>query len=192
MPAHAAVVSVFDRGFAYGDSLFETVKVKRGRPVFFLEHCQRLIKGMEVADISAALDIQNLKEQAITLARVNSVAEGLLRIQVTRGTPPAPGGPDPDLNLTPTLLVRVDPFAGYPERLYTEGMACRTVPLNRGHFASLKSTNLLATILARAQAHAAGARAPGQELSRRPALADGKGVAGEKCEVGGKEHKQKG
>lgn len=41
VPASRAVVSVFDRGFLYGDGLFETVRVHRGRPFLFERHLER-------------------------------------------------------------------------------------------------------------------------------------------------------
>ncbi len=157
VPAQAALVSVFDRGFAYGDALFETGKILSGRPAFFAEHFQRLTLGMEAAGITGALDFEGLKNQALSLAEANSVISGRLRVQVTRGTPPAPGGPDPDQSGSPTLLVTAQSFA-YPGEIYRRGICCRTVPFNRGHFASIKSTNLLGSVLAREAARQSGAR----------------------------------
>jgi branched-subunit amino acid aminotransferase/4-amino-4-deoxychorismate lyase len=157
LPATAAVVPVFDRGFSYGDSIFETLKVSGGRPVFFDDHFQRLKQGMDEAGFRAPLDAQGLKNQALSLAEQNGVSEGRLRILLSRGTPPAPAGIDPPEGLMPTLLVTVEQFSGHPEAIYHEGVSCRTVPLNRGGYARIKSAGLLATVLARRQAHAAGA-----------------------------------
>ncbi len=157
IPAGAALVSVFDRGYAYGDAIFETCKIMSGRPVFFEEHFRRLALGLEAAGISGDLDCEGLKNQAVSLAEANSVREGRLRIQVSRGTPPAPGGPDPGKESSPTLLVTAQPFA-YPEETYLQGISCLTVPFNRGYHASIKSTNLLGAILARKDARRRGAR----------------------------------
>lgn len=158
LPAQAAMVPVFDRGFAYGDALFETLKLTRGRPVFFREHYRRLTRGMRAAGIEAAIDRDGLLGQALTLAEANGVGSGRLRIQVTRGAPPAPGGPDPLPGAEPALLLTAEPFAGYPEAIYADGIVCCTVAYNRGGYAALKSTNLMGAILARQEAHAAGAQ----------------------------------
>lgn len=148
---------VFDRAFAYGDAIFETLKVLEGQPVFFEDHYQRLREGMERAGITASLDPRGLRNQALSLARANSVSEGRLRILLSRGTPPAPGGVDARKNLAPTLLVTVEPFSGHPPEIYHEGVSCLSVDGNRGRFASIKSTSLMATVLAREEAHRAGA-----------------------------------
>ena len=158
LPAEAALVSVFDRGFAYGDALFETLKLVRGRPVFFREHYRRLTRGMSEAMIEAGIDYDGLLGQALTLADANGVDGGRLRIQVTRGTPPAPAGPDPLPGTEAALLLTAEPFAGYPAEVYAEGISCRTVPYNRGGYAALKTTNLMGTIIARREARAAGAQ----------------------------------
>lgn len=158
IPAAEAKVSVFDRGFAYGDALFETLKVLKGRPVFLREHCERLRNGLEAAGFHQPPDCQELLRQALALAAKNEVELGRLRILVTRGDPQAPSGPDPVEGLTPTLLLTVEPFSGFPGEAYSAGVAVRTVGSNRGPYASLKSSGLLGAILARQEAFAAGAQ----------------------------------
>lgn len=156
LPAAAATVSVFDRAFAYGDALIETLKLLDGRPVFFPDHYKRLRQGMRDAAFTSTLDQEGLRNQALALAEANGVSSGRLRIMLSRGTPPSPGGVDAGVELTPTLLLTVEPFAGHPENIYSEGVDCATVDANRGRFAHLKSTSLIATVIARRQAHEAG------------------------------------
>lgn len=161
LPDAEARVSVFDRGFAYGDSLFETIKMLHQRPVFFEEHVERLSMGLKAAGFPAAPDPIRLREQALTLAKKNDIPEmGRLRIQVTRGAPPEErrlSGPDPEEDLTITVLVTVEPFAGLPAKYYQNGVPCQTVPANRGRYAFVKSTGLLGSIMARREAKAAEA-----------------------------------
>ncbi len=157
LPAAAALAPVFDRAFLFGDGIFETMKVRRGRPVFFAEHCRRLQAGMEAAGFPGSLDPGELERQALALAEANGVGEGRLRITLSRGTPPAAAGIDPGDDLQPRLLLTLEPFAGHPPELYRRGVDCITVAGNRGRYAHIKSTGLLATVLARRQAHAAGA-----------------------------------
>lgn len=159
LPAPEAAVSVFDRAFAYGDALFETLKVLDGRPVFFEEHFWRLEQGMEAAAFKSALEFDELRRQCLELAAANAVRKGRLRLQVSRGAPAAarPGGLDPAEALKPTVLVTCEEFYGYPEELYRDGIECITVPFNRGVLAPLKSTSMLPVLLARQRMHAAGA-----------------------------------
>lgn len=157
VPDTAATVSVFDRGFAYGDSLIETLKILNGRPVFFAEHFQRLTRAMGLAAFEAVLDSDTLMNQALSLAEANDVSDGRLRIQLSRGTPTVAAGVDPAPELTPTLLLTAESFPGYSEELYREGVKCVTVAANRGRYAPLKSGSLLPTIMARREAALAGA-----------------------------------
>jgi branched-chain amino acid aminotransferase len=158
VPAAAAAVSVFDRGFAYGDSLIETLKIRRGLPVFFNEHFGRLRRSLERAGFENRTNTEGLRNQAVSLATANEIQKGRLRIQLTRGTPPAPAGIDPGEGLEPTLLLTAEPFSGYPEEIYREGIVCATVAGNRGRQARIKSGSLLGTIIARREAAAAGAQ----------------------------------
>jgi len=158
IPAAAAMVSVYDRGFAYGDTLIETMKILRGQPVFLHEHFQRLRRAMGQAGFEATLDSDGLRNQAVSLAAANEVREGRLRIQLSRGIPPGTAaGVDPGIDLTPTLLLTAEPFSGYQDELYREGVFCETVAANRGRYAGVKSGSLLTTIIARREAIAAGA-----------------------------------
>jgi len=79
-----AVVSVQDRGFRFGDGLFETVGVYSGRPYLMDRHLERLSAGMEALRIPA-VDYDSLPTAAMSLIQKNGLKDGILRIQVTRG-----------------------------------------------------------------------------------------------------------
>jgi branched-subunit amino acid aminotransferase/4-amino-4-deoxychorismate lyase len=153
----AASVPVHDRGFAYGDALIETMKLLRGQPVFFDEHLERLRHAMAAAGMEGSIEPMRLKNEAAMLVKANSVDRGRLRILVSRGAPSRPQGLDPEPGLTPTVLLTAENYSGYPPGLYHEGMKCITVAGNRGRYASMKTTNLMGTLLARREAQAAGA-----------------------------------
>ena len=157
VPDKAATVSVFDRGFAYGDSLIETLKILHGQPVFFKDHFNRLSRAMEQAGFEAKLDEGVLRNHAVSLAEANEVSEGRLRIQLSRGKPSVAAGFDPVSELKPTLLITAEQFPGYPEEEYQQGVLCVTVAANRGRYAGIKSASLLPTIIARREAVKAGA-----------------------------------
>jgi len=157
MPAGEAVVPVRDRGFAYGDALIETMKLSGGRPVFFAEHHERLRSACSTTGIAAPPEPRALWHACVSLAEANRVTAGRLRLQLTRGVPPVPEGPDPGPRHEPTLLITAEPFAGYPGGLYREGMSLASVRADRGAWAHLKTSSLMTTIMARREALLAGA-----------------------------------
>lgn len=156
--ASEAKVSVFDRGFAYGDALFETVKVINGKPVFLREHYGRLKTGIRDADFGAVPGLAEMSRQALVLAQKNEVELGRLRILVTRGATEEPSGPDPAEGMEPTVLITIEAFRGFPKEIYQTGVAVQTVAANRGRYACFKSSGLMGAIMARKLAHDAGAR----------------------------------
>ena len=74
-------IAVSDRGLAYGDGLFETVLVQKGRLHLFEEHLQRLAKGLRKLSFPESV-INDLKED---IAQVSLPDEAVLKIMVTRG-----------------------------------------------------------------------------------------------------------
>ncbi|MHB8859318.1 MAG: aminotransferase class IV, partial [Thermoleophilia bacterium] len=133
-------------------------KILKGQPVFFADHYRRLKHSMETTGIGSPIDAEGLRDQALALAEANRIDDGRLRIQLTRGLPASPGGIDPHEGIEPTLLLTAEAFAGFPDELYEKGIACATVAANRGSLARLKNGSLLATVTARREAAAAGAK----------------------------------
>jgi len=78
-----AAIPIDDRGFRYGDSVFETIAIHNGVPYQFDWHMQRLSGGLKA--IKIAFDTAPLKKQCQHLLRINKVKTGILRIQVSRG-----------------------------------------------------------------------------------------------------------
>jgi branched-chain amino acid aminotransferase len=84
LPADEAVVSVTDRGFRYGDGLFETIAVQGGVPYQFEWHMARLERGLTAIKLPFGLSL--LQTECKQLLLKNAVSEGLLHIQITRGS----------------------------------------------------------------------------------------------------------
>jgi branched-subunit amino acid aminotransferase/4-amino-4-deoxychorismate lyase len=81
--AHRAAVSVADRGFRFGDGVFETIRIARSVPLYWDAHMDRLASGLRALRIE--LDIAVLEPHARTLLRKNEGVEGFLRITISRG-----------------------------------------------------------------------------------------------------------
>lgn len=81
--AEKAMVSIQDRGFRYGDGVFETLAIQEGVPYQFDWHLRRLADGLRAIRIEC--EINAIYESARQLLKENKIKNGLLRIQVTRG-----------------------------------------------------------------------------------------------------------
>lgn len=86
LPADAKVLSVANRGFRYGDGLFESMRMLKGQLKFAEQHADRLHKGMKALKMDgySQLDAWFLKEKAEQLASVNKIKHGRLRLTVYR------------------------------------------------------------------------------------------------------------
>ncbi|NBX02756.1 MAG: hypothetical protein EBR02_01555 [Alphaproteobacteria bacterium] len=78
-----ATVSVLDRGFRFGDGVFETISVYNGVPYQFEYHMARMLDGL--AAIKINFDYSMLRTNVKELLAANDMQNGMLRIQVTRG-----------------------------------------------------------------------------------------------------------
>lgn len=158
VPESAAVVSVFDRGFLYGDGLFETVRLWDSRPFRWAQHMSRLQRGLELLQLSLPFGLQELPGQAAELVRLNGVTEGVLRLTVSRG--PGPRGYSPRGAGPATVVLSLQPASelGQPPgpcRLVTS----RFRVWSADPLVAIKSANKLRHVLARAEAEAAGSDA---------------------------------
>src|SRR5213594_3375395 len=85
VPEERAVVSVFDRGFLYGDGLFETVRVYAGQPFRWPQHLQRLERGAEFLRLRMPFEAATLTRFARELMEHNRMFEAVLRLTLSRG-----------------------------------------------------------------------------------------------------------
>src|SRR5689334_9548420 len=83
-----AVVSVFDRGFLYGDGLFETLTVSNGRPFRWLQHWERFEAGARFLNISPPFRAEEMYRFVTELILLNKMREALLRLTLSRGVGP--------------------------------------------------------------------------------------------------------
>jgi Branched-chain amino acid aminotransferase/4-amino-4-deoxychorismate lyase len=104
-----------DRGFQYGDGLFETIEVRNGTPVFLDQHFQRLQRGCQRMLITPP-DITLLKAEAFQL--VNGADSAVLKLIVTRGSG-GRGYRQPE-TMRPTRLFSLHPFPEYPDNYFSQ------------------------------------------------------------------------
>lgn len=98
--ASTARISVFDRGFLYGDAVFETVRLYDGKPFLWSRHRQRLRHSLSLFQIpQPSMELQNAIEELATACKL---VESAIRITVTRGVGE---GLIPPPDLSPTVLL---------------------------------------------------------------------------------------
>ena len=154
LPEEQARVSVLDRGFLYGDGLFETLRVSRAVPFRWLDHVERLRQGAALLAIRLPWVNDELRALATKLIDVNQAHESVLRISISRGIGPrgySPNGADsPTLAMTVHPAPALDPMRPIQWRLHT----ARFRVLADDPLARAKSANKLVQVLARAEADA--------------------------------------
>lgn len=153
---HEATVSVFDRGFIFGDAVYEVTCVLQGKLVDYDNHATRLRRSLE----QVAIDLPCSEEELLSLHRGavqrNAMNEGLIYLQVTRGVADRDFGfPSPKVPASIVMFTQEKNVSNNP--LFEAGIAVITVPDERWARRDIKSVQLLAPVLARAKAVAAGA-----------------------------------
>ncbi|EWY42682.1 2-keto-4-methylthiobutyrate aminotransferase [Skermanella stibiiresistens SB22] len=143
-----------DRGFTLGDGLFETIRVAGGRPCHLERHLARLAEGAATLGIPLPHSTAEIAAGLGRLLEGNGLAEGSIRLTLTRGA--GPRGLLPPAAPSPTLLATAAPAAPSPPpaRAVIASVTRRNEhsPLSR-----LKSLNYLDNILARREAADRGA-----------------------------------
>ena len=142
-------LTVSDRGFQYGDGLFETIEVFKGQLLFVEQHYQRLALGCKKLLLPVP-DKSLLLYEAHKISR--EVERGVIKIIITRGSG-GRGYRQPDC-LQPTRIVSLHPFPDYPAAFQQEGVNTRFCQHRLGHnpaLAGIKHLNRLEQILARAE-----------------------------------------
>jgi D-alanine transaminase len=155
MPVGEARVPVWDRGFLFGDAVYEVFRLYRGRRWLEDEHLARLRRSLHELDF-ATYDFEKLVQRMDRTTRESGIQEGTLYVQITRGVAPR-SHTFPDPTCPPTELIVVRP---YDDRSTAErrqrGTRVISQPDLRWKRCDIKSTNLLANVLAIEAAHRAG------------------------------------
>jgi 4-amino-4-deoxychorismate lyase len=142
-------INITDRGFQYGDGLFETIAVFNGKPCFLNRHLERLTRGCQRLKLPAP-DLNLLQTEINQLCQHADLA--VLKIIITRGS----GGrgyrqPEP---IQTTRVLSLHPFPNYPEDYKQNGITTRFCQARLGlnpTLAGLKHLNRLEQVLARAE-----------------------------------------
>lgn len=108
VPAAEASVSVRDRGFLYGDAVFETVRVYGGELFRWADHAERLATSAAALSIDHGYSATELRERVRETLEANDLADAAVKLSITRGV--GSGGLTPDPAVDPTVVIRVEPL----------------------------------------------------------------------------------
>jgi branched-chain amino acid aminotransferase len=153
----AAVVPVSDRGFLYGDSVYEVMRTSGGKPVDLAPHLDRLEYSAHAIALTLPERARIVEAIRATLEAAGN-AESYVRVIVTRGSGEI--GLDTALAGEPRLIVMVRPLKRPPAEVYRDGIKLRCVQLEltaRAVSPGIKTGNYLTNIMAMHEARAAGA-----------------------------------
>ncbi len=155
--AKETLVSAFDRGLLYGESLFETLKVVDGAPCLWRPHLERLTSAC--CELGLPLDVAWLEHGVRRLLQVRPVARGALRIQVTGGEQPGGGRglTAPAAGRRPRVIASVTAVAPQPAHVFERGVDVVTAADLGRPLPWLKSGSYLASVAAKMRAEEAGA-----------------------------------
>ncbi|HET9623441.1 MAG TPA: aminotransferase class IV [Kofleriaceae bacterium] len=156
VPRARAVISVDDRGFTFGDGIYEGVRAIEGRLFSWPAHAARMKDGLAGLRIAFA-GVDDLEAACARLLDANELRRGeaFLYLAVSRGAAPRTHA-FPTVPTTPTVFASATAFVP-PRHLRTTGVAAITHDDLRWARCDLKTINLLGSVIARQAAVEAGA-----------------------------------
>jgi D-alanine transaminase len=155
LPHRQAAVHIEDRGYQFGDGVYEVIAVNGGHLVDLERHLARLNRSLTELRINRPMSEGALKIVLREVIRRNGVDAGIVYLQVTRGVAPRehafPKAAKPVLVVTSRRSRPPDP------RLGRDGVAVITIPDIRWQRCDIKSVALVANVLGKQQAREASA-----------------------------------
>jgi len=162
VPASGATVSVEDRGFAYGDAAFETLRAYGGEVFRWEDHAARLADTCETLGLDHGLAASDLKGRIDETLAANDLADAYVKCSITRGVQPGTLDPRPDVDPTVVVIAKPLPRGGVDSEPVHDGPAALQTtktrkPASRALPADAKTHNYLNGILARLELRVTGA-----------------------------------
>ena len=158
LPLAEAKVSVLDRGFVFGDGVYEIVPVYSNKPFRLDEHLRRLQASLDGVRLANPHTDVEWRERVLRLIELQDFADQSVCIQVTRGAPsaaPLRDHPFPK-GVPPTVLMFAQPLVTASAEQKAAGASAVTAVDNRWLRCNIKAISLLANVLLRQQAVDAG------------------------------------
>jgi D-alanine transaminase len=153
MPLEEVTISPLDRGFLFGDAVYEVLRVYAGRPWLEQEHFDRFERSINEIHIKG-VEMPRMRRRMHETIQAGGFTECIVYLQVTRGAAPRKHAFPKDV--MPLELLWVQEYADTYRPLCESGCGVITFPDLRWHRADIKSTNLLGNVLANQASAEAG------------------------------------
>ncbi|MES2441202.1 MAG: D-amino-acid transaminase [Pseudomonadota bacterium] len=151
-----ARISLFDRGFLFGDGVYDVIAVMGRKLVDFDSHFIRLVRSVVEIRIAYEIDRSAMLDIYRNLVEINDIVEGIIYFQITRG---GTEGRDflPDASIAPTIMAFCQSKNIVGAKIAAVGASVCTTPDQRWARRDIKSVNLLPSVLAKLEAQRSGA-----------------------------------
>lgn len=150
MPVEDAKISVLDRGFIFGDGVYEYVPVINGRPYRLDGHLTRLDNSCKEIGLKNPYSNAQWTELVLEAARRNGPGDQGVYWQITRGVAKRDHSFPKDVE--PTVFMMSNPLPKLTQEQIDNGVPCYTFPDKRWHRCHIKSISLLGNVLAKQHA----------------------------------------
>jgi D-alanine transaminase len=154
MPLEHARIPVLDRGFIFGDGVYEVVPVYSGHPFRLEQHLRRLQHSLDAIRLANPMSMAQWSRLVRRIITHNTWKDQSVYLQVTRGV--AKRDHAFPHATTPTVFMMSNPLTTPARKLVTGGVACITATDNRWLRCDIKSTSLLGNVLMRERSAEAG------------------------------------
>lgn len=145
-PLSEARVPVLDRGFIFGDGVYEVVPIYGGKPFRLQQHLARLARSQETIGIPNPHTDPEWMALIDRVVQANGLGDQMVYIQVTRGVARRTHAFPKEV--TPTVLIMTNPMSLPSAAMREQGVACVTAEDKRWLHCQVKSTSLLGNVLA--------------------------------------------
>ncbi|MCF6345726.1 MAG: D-amino-acid transaminase [Thiomicrorhabdus sp.] len=156
MPMNDSKISTQDRGFLFGDGVYEVIPVYNGQLFRFEEHLQRLTNSLQAVSISNPLSDNEWLVLLNTLIEKHPWQDQYIYLQVTRGIQ-MQRDHLPDNNLTPTVYAYTNPLKPVAENIINNGIRVITLEDIRWLKCDIKAITLLPNVMMKLAAKAQNA-----------------------------------
>ena len=156
-PKKEAKIPIDDRGFLFGDGVFETMRSYGGKVFRLDKHLKRLFDSLAIIHLQIPYQQEELAQAVYDTLKANQLRDAYIRLTVTRGQ--GGKGIDPPEKPSPTIVIVARELIPYPEQVYREGLRTGISEIKQNissPTARIKSLNFLDHILARSEAKQKG------------------------------------
>lgn len=146
----SARVSILDRGFQFGDSVYEVIRCYNGVPFLLDEHLERLSRSLSELGIPSPRPLDKVRELCAEAARECGKNPSILYMQITRGV--ANRSYSPPSGLTPTWVLYCEEQCLRDQSVYISGVSAVILPDIRWLRCDIKTTSLVASVFQKMRA----------------------------------------